>query len=238
MLDSNGTSKIDEKLLERFGREFKKGDVIFQDGEPGKEMFIIYQGKVRIYKRVGDREKTLAILRKGDFFGEIAVLTPHVRTATAECLDDSSMLVFDGKTLETFLKRKTEIAIKMLRRMAERLSNTDEHIESLLIEDNEIKALHALINMVPIEWRNEKGKESFPVDPQEFLQMTGVDRDILKEILIKWKKLELVKVVGKRIIVEEISKLERFREFLEMKNEFRRKRDDIEEEFDGLDEAL
>jgi CRP/FNR family transcriptional regulator, cyclic AMP receptor protein len=238
MLDSNGTSKIDEKLLSKFGRDFNKGDVIFTDGDPGNEMFIIYQGKVRIFKRVGDREKTLAILRKGDFFGEIAVLTPHVRTATAECLDDCNMLVFDGKTLETFLKRKTEIAIKMLRRMAERLSSTDEHIESLLIEDNEIKALHTLINMVPIEWRNEKAAESFPVDPQEYLQLTGIEREILKELLLKWKKLELIKIVGKRIIVEEISKLERFREFLEMKNEFRKKRDGIDEEFDDLDNAL
>ena len=53
----------EETLFQRFGKEFPKGTVLFREGEPGKEMFVLQSGKVAISKKVRDVEKMLAIAR-------------------------------------------------------------------------------------------------------------------------------------------------------------------------------
>ena len=58
-------------------------------------MYVIFEGKVKIFKRVGKKEKTLAILKKGEFFGEIAALVNQRRTASAMAITDCTLLVVD-----------------------------------------------------------------------------------------------------------------------------------------------
>jgi CRP-like cAMP-binding protein len=55
-----------------FGITYDKGEVIFQQGTPGDTMYIIQSGAVEISQLQGDRKKVLALLERGDFFGEMA----------------------------------------------------------------------------------------------------------------------------------------------------------------------
>src|SRR5690606_41667019 len=57
-------------------RKYRKGAILFYDGEPGHELFIIKSGLVKIYKLTEDKEITLALFRNGDFFGEMALIQP------------------------------------------------------------------------------------------------------------------------------------------------------------------
>ena len=52
----------EDALFQRFGKEFRRGDVLFREGEPGKEMYVIQAGKVNITKTVRETEKILATL--------------------------------------------------------------------------------------------------------------------------------------------------------------------------------
>ena len=54
--------------------EVKTGEYVFREGDLGTEMYIINEGKVEILNQVGDEEQILAVLEKGDFFGEMSVL--------------------------------------------------------------------------------------------------------------------------------------------------------------------
>ena len=68
----------------KFLTHFKKGHVLFNEGDAGEDMFIIQSGKVAIKKRVNEGgDATLAVLEKGDFFGEMALLERLPRSATA-----------------------------------------------------------------------------------------------------------------------------------------------------------
>ena len=66
-----------------YGRDFPAGAVIFEEGDPGSRMYVIQSGEVRILKRVGAREITLARLGAGEAFGEMALLEGQPRSATA-----------------------------------------------------------------------------------------------------------------------------------------------------------
>lgn len=124
----------DEQLFWKFGKDFPKGTLLFHEGDPGREMFIIQKGKVQVRKKVGSGEEVLAELGDGDFFGEMALLEGLNRSATVEAVEDSKILVIGPETFESLLRSNLEIAVKMLKKMAARLRSLDEHLGNVLLE--------------------------------------------------------------------------------------------------------
>ena len=114
----------EEALFQRFGKEFPKGTVLFREGETGKEMFVLQAGRVVITKTVRDTEKTLAVLGPGEFFGEMALISNKPRNATAAVEEASRLLVIDPKTFEGMIRGNSEIAVRMIKKLAERLGET------------------------------------------------------------------------------------------------------------------
>jgi len=84
--------------------EHKAGEYIFQEGDLGTEMYIINEGKVEILNVVGDDEQVLAVLEKGDFFGEMSVLEDLPRAASARALTDIRILQINGSTFDQLLQ--------------------------------------------------------------------------------------------------------------------------------------
>jgi len=123
-----------DQLFWKFGKSFAKGTVLFREGDLGREMFIVQQGKVQVRKRVGSAEEVLAELSVGEFFGEMALLIGQDRSATVEVIEDSRLLIISPETFASLLKSDIEIALKMLKKMAARLRALDEHLETALLE--------------------------------------------------------------------------------------------------------
>lgn len=125
----------EEPLPHRFTKEVPRGTVLFREGDPGREMFVIQAGRVRISKRAGDAETALATLGQGEFFGEMSILNNRPRTATATVLEDARLLVIDPKTFDAMLRANAEVAIRMIKKLADRLEEADRRIEELLRRD-------------------------------------------------------------------------------------------------------
>ncbi|KAF0123081.1 MAG: cyclic nucleotide-binding domain-containing protein [bacterium] len=100
-------------------------------------MYIIQSGKVKITKKAGGADRILTTLSSGDFFGEMAILTDGPRSATAEVTEDSEILVINPETFEALIQANSDIAMKILRELAERLKEANRQIEVLLSKDEE-----------------------------------------------------------------------------------------------------
>src|SRR3954470_6370727 len=137
----------EEALFQRFGREFPRGTTLFREGDAGKEMFVLQAGKVAISKKVRDVEKVLAMLGPGEFFGEMAIISNKPRNATATVAEDAKVLVIDPKTFEGMIRGNSEIAVRMIKKLAERLSEADAQIENLLLSDPASRVVHRLIGL-------------------------------------------------------------------------------------------
>jgi CRP-like cAMP-binding protein len=94
--------KNEEQLFWKFGKIFRKGTVLFREGDLGRDMFIVLQGKVQVRKRVGSTETVLAELSAGEFFGEMALLIGQDRSATVEVIEDSKLLVISPRLSRAF----------------------------------------------------------------------------------------------------------------------------------------
>src|SRR3990167_7500972 len=101
----------EETVIQKFGRNFSKDTILFRDGDLSKEMYVIQSGKVKIKKKIGDTEKTLAMLGPGEFFGEMATLLDKPRSATAEVVEDSLLIVMDPQTFKTMILGNVDIAL-------------------------------------------------------------------------------------------------------------------------------
>jgi len=109
----------------------KKGETIYVDGDLGSEMYVVQSGAVRIFRTVAGVKQELAIMEKGDFFGEIAVLEGLPRTASAEALDDTEVIEINSTTFDTMIRANIEIAVRMLRKLSNRLQEANRKLEIL-----------------------------------------------------------------------------------------------------------
>ncbi|MEO8706862.1 MAG: cyclic nucleotide-binding domain-containing protein, partial [Kofleriaceae bacterium] len=69
-------------VLDRFGRDFEAGTVLFEEGQPGDYMYVVQSGEIEIRRQVGETERVVAVLPPGEFFGEMAILNGRPRSAT------------------------------------------------------------------------------------------------------------------------------------------------------------
>jgi len=115
----------------QFLKHFDAGTTLFEEGDDGEELYIVRSGKVAINKKVPHGEVTLAVLEKGDFFGEMAMLEHIPRTASAEMAEDGKLVVINSEVFGDMIKANPEIAVRMLRKYSLRLRETTKQIEEL-----------------------------------------------------------------------------------------------------------
>ncbi len=109
---------------------FKEGDIIFKEYDEGaNEMYFIDSGRVKIVKKVGDTEATLAILDEGDFFGEMSLITGNSRSASAIAHTDCKLHTMDKETFEFNLSNDIKFTKKILETLAHRLEETDMNLK-------------------------------------------------------------------------------------------------------------
>ena len=108
-------------MLEEHGviRKYREGEMVFEQGDQVKEMYIIRSGKVRIFRETDD--------------GEMAFFGSQTRSASAKAVDDAELLVVDKETLTNFIK--DPVIWSILERMSERIREVDDKIEGLLVKD-------------------------------------------------------------------------------------------------------
>src|SRR5216117_750611 len=105
----------------------KAGTFLFRTGDEGDAMYIIEHGTIRICVRATDgHEVTLTELRRGDFFGEMALLDGQRRSADAVVAEDARLAVLSREHFLSFMRGTPNVAVEMLTALANRLRRTDE----------------------------------------------------------------------------------------------------------------
>jgi CRP-like cAMP-binding protein len=116
--------------MEPLRTHFPEGTIVFSEGDLGLTMYVIESGEVEISKRLKDESKVLAVLAKGDFFGEMCMLEDESpRSATAIAKTDVDAVIIDQSAFTFILEHNPEIAIRMMRKLVIRLRRTTQLLE-------------------------------------------------------------------------------------------------------------
>ncbi len=209
-------SDIQAQLFSRFGKKIPANTVLFHEGDAGEEMFIIQNGRVKISKRIRGVEKTLATLEKGEFFGEMAILNDKPRSATAETLDDCDMLVIDRKTFDALIRGNSEIAVRFIKRLADRLREANDQMESLMIKDNTSRLVSILAKHV----REQKKSGEFAMTIEDLAGLAGIEGSQARTILEKLSSVKIIEVSGDKVRIASQDQVDRLLRYLEMREIF------------------
>ncbi len=121
--------------------EYGQGEFVFREGDLGTEMYIVHEGQIEILQGPVESSRKLAVLDKGDFFGEMSILEELPRNASARALTDAKVILIDGATFDSMLRANPEIAVRIMRKLSRRVRHADELLQRVLAgEDVELAA--------------------------------------------------------------------------------------------------
>lgn len=129
-------------------KEFKKGQVIFQEGETGDALYVVLQGvvKVSLFDEEG-KEYILDFIGKDGFFGELSLIDELPRSAYVTAVEDSQFLVIRRHDFMRLLQENPTITISILKTLSKRLRAADERIRGLAFLNVEARVLKYLIDV-------------------------------------------------------------------------------------------
>jgi HEAT repeat protein/ATP/ADP translocase len=100
----------------------EKGEVIFEQGEHGEELFVIVHGEVQVMiRQTNDSEKEVARRKIGDVLGEMSIISGDPRSASVIATEETHLLCLDKKTFESLMREKPEVGFAVMRVLCERL---------------------------------------------------------------------------------------------------------------------
>src|ERR687889_2863293 len=128
--------EILEDLLQRNAEiNLSAGEVFYTPQQPDGKLFILKQGRVRIYKMEASREFTLEVVDAGTVFGEVA-FTPHaLRDAYAEATEPSILLAMERADVERLIQQKPQVGIRMIELLAERLHYYETRMQDVTLKE-------------------------------------------------------------------------------------------------------
>lgn len=194
---------------EEFNRFYPKETMIFSEGMPGSELYIIQKGSVKITKIVDNTEVLLAVLKTGDIFGEMALLENKPRSASAIAFEDAYMLAVNKANFERMVKAQPQIVTRLTQLLAERIWFIYKQLANTLFTDPVGRmwdAMHMQLekNRVPIR---PGASYTFDFGPKELVNMVGLPLNegniVVQQILAN----KLFRVIDNKITIMDISEI-------------------------------
>jgi len=110
------------------GKLYSDGEVILKQGDSGNCMYVIQSGEVEVISDNNGKEVRLAIRKEGDFFGEMALFSKELRSATIRALGDTRILTVDRKNLLKSIQKDPSLAFRIIETLSKRIRDLSEEI--------------------------------------------------------------------------------------------------------------
>ncbi|MFH1416288.1 MAG: Crp/Fnr family transcriptional regulator [Elusimicrobiota bacterium] len=208
-------SDLKEKDLKKMesilkGKTYGKGDHIFSESDEGDEFYIVDDGLIKIYKMSTDGQvKALDYLKKGDFFGEMALLDKNPRSANALAMENANLFIIKYSDFRQFLISQPEILLTITQTLCKRLRKTDMEIEMFSFKKVKDRLVLCLVHLA-----EKYGKERddgieilMGITHQDLSEFVGTAREVISRQLKELDSEGLIKKDGRGLIIPSISKL-------------------------------
>lgn len=183
--------------LVRFARwrEFPPGADIFAKADQASHLFLIGQGRVKIFSASsGKKRKTFAYLGPGKFFGEMALLEGRERSASAQAVDACRLLLIHKRHFKKLIMKDPKLSLALLRTLSDRLRHANEEIESLMFRNVLGRVSKTLVNLARQGGKSFRGGTLLGsrFTHQELADLVGTTREPLSRALAALRRAELV----------------------------------------------
>ncbi|MGI9062079.1 MAG: Crp/Fnr family transcriptional regulator [Ktedonobacteraceae bacterium] len=193
-------------------RTFRSGEVIFHRDDPGQVLYVIKEGKVKISLVSPDgQEIVLAVLGKGECFGEFAILDGLSRSADAITLEKVECYTLQRSDFHNAILKNPKIAIQVLEVLTKRLRINDQMVEDLIFLDVYGRVAKKLLELA--ETHGEKVENGTRINvrltQQELASMVGASRESVNKVMGYFTDKNFISTDKHRITLHRINELKR-----------------------------
>ncbi len=196
-------SRIDQPKFapDDVNRIYRKDTMLFAEGEPGDQLFIIQKGSIKITKIVDHKEVLLAMLKPGDILGEMAVLEGKPRAASALAYEDCDVMVVNKANFELIIKNQPQIIAKITTLLADRIWLMYKQLANALIENPKGRMYDALLIQLEKNRITLDGETSyiFTFGLPELINMVGLPEKQGTAVFTQMLENKEIQIVGSKI---------------------------------------
>ena len=188
---------------------FKKGTLIFSQGDAADALFGVASGQVRIFAAdANGHEMFLNVLGPGETFGEIALLDGLSRTASATATEQTTLVVIPRKDFLRHLENDPGLAIHLMKLLCSRLRWVSDLVEESAFLAGPARVAQRLTHLVEINGRPlPDGSIEIVMSQADLGRFIGVSRQIINQYLRKWCEQDWVRLKRGRITIRNLPAL-------------------------------
>jgi CRP-like cAMP-binding protein len=205
----DGLTELKKTIQERRSRSFKKGQVIYYEGDNGAGLYLLISGKAKSIKLAPDgRELMTGIYSPDDYMGINSMLInePHSDTATA--MEDSTVCQIPKELLEQLMNQYPDVAREFIKLLAKDVKDKEEHLLQMAYNSVRKKMADA---MVRLQSQLGDDGESFKINREDLAAMTGMATETVSRTLSDFKDEGLIEKKGSFIKVANLESLKKMK---------------------------
>lgn len=206
-VDDDGAAALMELLTEQV---VSKGGVLFHEGQPGDQLFLIIEGKVKLGHASADgRESLMAVLGPGEMFGELSLFDPGPRAASATALTEARVVRLDNAQLMPWLAGRPEVAASLLQALARRLRRTNEAMADLVFSDVPGRVAKALMELGEKFGTMVSGGllVTHDMTQEEIAQLVGASRETVNKALADFAQRGWISLESRQVLILDVERL-------------------------------
>ena len=173
--------------------EYRRGDVIFRQGDAADHLYVVAGGRVAVAARASDgREAVMAVLGPGALFGELPLFDARPRSADVRALTDVHLVVVAFDDVRAALRRQPEVLWVVVQILARRLRNTDEALADAMFLDVTGRTAKRLLELA-----GPDDEFTMPLTQEELAGMVGASRERINKAIATFARLGWLEVEGR-----------------------------------------
>lgn len=205
IFDNLNCDELEEIASKIVQKEFKKGDVIFSEGNDAETLYFVNEGRIKLYKYNKDgKEQILHMISDGEFFGELNLIKTSDYKFNAKSIEKTKVCTLNKYEMKDIIMKNPEIAIKLLESAGERLAAIENLAQNLSTNDIDSRISYLLINLMEKYSQVIDGKKviKLPLSREDMANYIGVTRETISRKLKKFEDESLIEIIGtKKIII-------------------------------------
>jgi CRP/FNR family transcriptional regulator, cyclic AMP receptor protein len=175
-------------------RSLQRGDVLFSEGEEAAELFVVADGRIAISnKSVDGRESMMALMERGDLFGEMPLFDGLQRSAEARSLESSSVIAIAYSPLKDLYQNQPNLLWKVVALLAGRLRTVDAALADSVFLDVTGRTAKRLLELA-----GDADEFALPITQEELAGMVGASRERVNKAIASFIRLGWIDQIDRR----------------------------------------
>lgn len=172
-------------LLAATAERLRRGDVIFTEGDPADDLFVVSDGRVAIANRsIDGRESMVALMERGDLFGEMGLFDGRGRSADARALETSTVIRLPYEPLRHLYGRRPELLWNVVRLLSQRLRTMDVALADSFFLDVTGRTAKRLLELA-----GDLDEFEVPITQEELAGLVGASRERVNKAIASFIRL-------------------------------------------------